>query len=174
MDNLILLHTHSIMAFILVTTQAGMLIFLMRLRESTQIRRWMIANYIASVVWQADQTIRFSLNPHVEGTLLYKLETVLIYSPALALLMLTYFQILYLFLYQPYEKERKRMVRIVIPIAVVLIGFNAWNEFANNSNLLVFQATSLTGAVKHDTDIGPCDAYIKSASSLLRSPANPA
>ena len=142
MDQLILLHTHSIMAFILATTQFGMLIYLLKLEKATKIRKWMIINYLASVIWQVDQTIRFSLHPSVQGSLVYKLETVLIYSPALALLVLSYFQILYLFLYQPYERERRIMVRIVVPVAIGLVCFNAWNEFANNSNLFVFQVTS--------------------------------
>ena len=137
MDQLILLHTHSIMAFILATTQFGMLIYLLKLENATKIRKWMIINYLASVIWQVDQTIRFSLHPSVQGSLVYKLETVLIYSPALALLVLSYFQILYLFLYQPYERERRIMVRIVVPVAIGLVGFNAWNEFANNSNLFL-------------------------------------
>jgi len=130
------------MAFILATTQFGMLVFLLRLKQPTQIRKWMIINYLASVIWQVDQTIRFSLAPSVQGSLLYKIETVLIYSPALALLVLSYFQILYLFLYQPYEKERRLMVKIVVPVAIGLVCLNAWNEFANNSNLFVFQVTS--------------------------------
>ena len=142
MNNLLLLHTHSIMAFILATTQIGMFVYLYQLPHRTTIRRWMMANYAASIVWQLDQTVRFSLNPSVEGTLAYKLETVFVYSPALAMLMLTYFQILYLFLNQPFEAERRIMVRIVIPAAIALVGVNAWNEFANNSNLFVFQATS--------------------------------
>jgi two-component system, NtrC family, sensor kinase len=130
------------MAFILATTQLGMLLFLIRLRNNTAIRRWMIINYAASVVWQADQTVRFSLHPSVQNTLLYKLETVFIYSPALAVLVLSYLQILYLFLHQPYEKERRNMVRIVVPVVAGLVGINAWNEFANGGNLLVFQGTS--------------------------------
>lgn len=142
MDQPILLHTHSIMAFILATTQFGMLVFLLKLKQPTRIRKWMIINYLASVIWQVDQTIRFSLAPSAQGSLLYKIETVLVYSPALALLVLSYFQILYLFLYQPYEKERRLMVKIVVPVAIGLVGFNAWNEFANNSNLFVFQVTS--------------------------------
>ncbi len=139
---LILLHTHSIMAFILATTQVGMLTYLLRLRHKTLIRRWMIANYVASIVWQLDQTVRFSLHPSATGSLPYKLETVFVYSPALALLMLTYFQLLYLFLDQPLERERRIMVRIVIPIAVSLVALNAWNEFGNNSNLFLFQLLS--------------------------------
>ena len=142
MSNVILLHTHSIMAFILAITQIGMLLYLVRLKNDTSIRRWMIINYLASVIWQIDQTIRFSLHPNLVRALFYKLETVLIYSPALAILTLSYFQILYLFLYNSYEKERKIMVRIVVPIALTFVGFNAWNEFENNSNLLVFQASS--------------------------------
>lgn len=142
MDKLILLHTHSIMAFILATTQFGMLLFLLRLKQKTHIRKWMIINYIASIVWQVDQTIRFSLAPSVQGSLIYKIETVLIYSPALAILVLSYFQILYLFLHQPYEKERRWMVRIVVPVAIGLVALNAWNEFVNDSNLFVFQVTS--------------------------------
>lgn len=158
MNDLILLHTHSILAFILALTQIGMLIYLFGLKEDTRIRRWMIINYIASVIWQVDQTIRFSIHPGVEKALFYKLETTLIYSPALAILTLSYFQILYLFLYQPYERERKIMVRIVIPIAISLVAFNAWNEFFNNSNLLVFQAASFVYGVAHQY-LGTCAQY---------------
>ncbi len=142
MNDLILLHTHSIIAFILAMTQIGMLIYLFGLKEKTVIRRWMIINYVASVIWQVDQTIRFSIHPSVSKTLFYKLETILIYSPALAILTLSYFQILYLFLYQPYERERKLMVRIVIPVAISFVAFNAWNEFFNDSHQLVFQGAS--------------------------------
>jgi len=143
MDKFILLHTLSIMAFILAITQFGMLIYLLRLRDNTQIRRWMIVNYSASVIWQVDQMIRGSLHPSVIGTMAYKIETVLVYSPALALLVLSYLQILYLFLYQPYEKERHLMEKIVVPVVIGLVALNAWNEFGNNSNFFVFQVTSL-------------------------------
>ena len=142
MSSWILLHTHSVMAFIMVATQLGMLLFLLNSSEQIQVRRWMIINYFASTVWYLDQLFRFSLYPGVEGGLIYKLETIFIYTPALAAMLLANFQIYYLFIESRFEKERKRMEKLVIPLALLLVIAIAWNELNNESNLLMFQAIS--------------------------------
>ena len=142
MSSWILLHTHSVMAFIMVATQLGMLLFLLNSSEQIQVRRWMIINYFASTVWYLDQLFRFSLYPGIEAGLLYKLETIFIYSPALAAMLLANFQIYYLFIESRFEKERKRMAKLVIPLAFLLVIAIAWNELKNDSNQLMFQAIS--------------------------------
>ena len=142
MSSWILLHTHSVMAFIMVATQLGMLLFLLNSSEQIPVRRWMIINYFASTVWYLDQLFRFSLYPGIEAGLLYKLETIFIYSPALAAMLLANFQIYYLFIESRFEKERKRMAKLVIPLALLLVIAIAWNELKNDSNQLMFQAIS--------------------------------
>lgn len=130
------------MAFIMVATQLGMLLFLLNSSEQIPVRRWMIINYFASTVWYLDQLFRFSLYPGIEAGLLYKLETIFIYSPALAAMLLANFQIYYLFIESRFEKERKRMAKLVIPLALLLVIAIAWNELKNDSNQLMFQAIS--------------------------------
>jgi len=142
MPSWILLHTHSVMAFIMVATQIGMLLFLVLSKEKTAVKRWMTLNYLASSVWYIDQMIRFSLYPGTEGSVIYKLETILIYSPSLALLMLSNFQIYYLFIQSSFEKERKIMLQLALPFAALLVGALTWNELANDSNVFYFQAIS--------------------------------
>ena len=142
MSSWILLHTHSVMAFIMVATQLGMLLFLLNSSEQIPVRRWMIINYFASTVWYLDQLFRFSLYPGIEAGLLYKLETIFIYSPALAAMLLANFQIYYLFIESRFEKERKQMAKLVIPLALLLVIAIAWNELKNDSNQLMFQAIS--------------------------------
>ena len=142
MSSWILLHTHSVMAFIMVATQLGMLLFLLNSSEQIPVSRWMIINYFASTVWYLDQLFRFSLYPGIEAGLLYKLETIFIYTPALAAMLLANFQIYYLFIESRFEKERKRMAKLVIPLALLLVIAIAWNELKNDSNQLMFQAIS--------------------------------
>ena len=142
MSSWFLLHTHSLMAFIMVATQLGMLLFLLNSSEQIPVRRWMIINYFASTVWYLDQLFRFSLYPGIEAGLLYKLETIFIYTPALAAMLLANFQIYYLFIESRFEKERKRMAKLVIPLALLLVIAIAWNELKNDSNQLMFQAIS--------------------------------
>ncbi|MEI6882271.1 MAG: ATP-binding protein [Bacteroidota bacterium] len=142
MSSWFLLHTHSLMAFIMVATQLGMLLFLLNSSDQIPVRRWMVINYFASTVWYLDQIFRFSLYPGTEGGLIYKLETIFVYTPALAAMLLANFQIYYLFIESKFEKERKWMEKLVIPFALLMIAAIAWNELKNESNLLVFQAIS--------------------------------
>jgi len=138
-----LLHTHSIMAFIICITQVGMLIFLVKSKKDVPIRKWMIINYTSSSIWYLDQIFRFSIVPGMQKDwLLYKLETVFIYSPAFAMLMIANFQVYYLFLRPMFEKERKLFVAMIVPLMLLFVGVNAWNEFANDSDIYTFQIIS--------------------------------
>lgn len=138
-----LLHTHSIMAFIICITQVGMLAFLIRVKKDIPIRKWMIINYTSSSIWYFDQIFRFSIVPGAQKDwLLYKLETVFIYSPAFAMLMIANFQVYYLFLRPMFERERKLFIAITVPMVLLFVGVNAWNEFANESDIYTFQLIS--------------------------------
>ncbi len=142
MHSWILLHTHSVIAFIIAVTQLGMTWFLIKSRARISIRKWLILNYVASSLWYLDQLVRFSLYPGTEGSWLYKLETVFIYGPVLVAQMLANLQIYYQFIEPRFDKERRGMMILMVPFSVFLLGVIGWNEFYNQSNFYVFQVVS--------------------------------
>jgi HAMP domain-containing protein len=142
MNSWILLHTHSVIAFIIAVTQLGMTWFLLKSRAKIPIRKWLILNYIASSIWYLDQMIRFSLYPGTEGSLFYKIETVFLYGPVLVAQMLANLQIYYQFIEPKFDRERKWVMIILVPFSVFLVALIGWNEFYNNSDTYVFQVTS--------------------------------
>jgi signal transduction histidine kinase len=147
MPSWILLHTHSVIALIIGATQLGMLWILLKQGKNIPIRRWIITNYLAAIIWYFDQVVRFSLLPGTEGSLIYKLETIFIYSPSLALVMLANVQAYYLFIESTFEKERKQLLRWYLPIGLLFVGANVWNEMFNKSNVYVFQLISFLWGV---------------------------
>jgi len=142
MHSWILLHTHSVIAFIIAVTQLGMTWFLIKSRARISIRKWLILNYIASSLWYLDQLVRFSLYPGTEGSWLYKLETVLIYGPVLVAQMLANLQIYYQFIEPKFDNERRWVMMLMVPFSIFLLGVFGWNEFYNQSDLYVFQVVS--------------------------------
>lgn len=170
MSHWILLHTHSIMAFIIAITQIGMWFFLIRSKKNIPIRRWMIFNYTSSSIWYLDQMIRFSIYPGAEGSLFYKLETVFLYSPAFAMLMIANFQVYHLFLRPLFEQERRWLLRMAIPLLLVFMGANAWNEFFNQSDLKGFQIISFTWGII--TNIGTLIIAVRKATVLGKEDRN--
>lgn len=142
MPSWILLHTHSVMALIIGSTQWGMLWFLLKSKNNIPVRKWITLNYLASTIWYIDQMIRFSLYPGTEGSIFYKLETVLIYSPALGLLMLANLHTYYLFIENTFERARERLLRSTLLILSIFVAANAWNEFFNHSDVKTFQIIS--------------------------------
>lgn len=142
MHSWILLHTHSVIAFIIAVTQLGMTWFLIKSRARISIRKWLILNYIASSLWYLDQLVRFSLYPGTEGSWLYKLETVLIYGPVLVAQMLANLQIYYQFIEPKFDNERRWVMMLIVPFSIFLLGVFGWNEFYNQSDLYVFQVVS--------------------------------
>lgn len=142
MPSWILLHTHSVMAFIIGVSQFGMFWFLMKADQSFPARKWMRLNYIASAIWYFDQMVRFSLYPGKEGSFFYKIETVFLYAPVLIMQMFANVQINYLFIESRFEKERKIINIILVFLSVGLLGSITWNEMYNNSNFFIFQLIS--------------------------------
>lgn len=142
MHSWILLHTHSVIAFIIAVTQLGMTWFLIKSRARISIQKWLILNYIASSLWYLDQLVRFSLYPGTEGSWLYKFETVLIYGPVLVAQMLANLQIYYQFIEPKFDNERRWVMMLMVPFSIFLLGVFGWNEFYNQSDLYVFQVVS--------------------------------
>ena len=102
-----LLHTHSIMSFIMFIVKVGIFIFIYRIRLQVPIGRLMCVYYLSLAVWQLDQTFRFSLHPQSVGTPLYQYITVFVFSISFGLVEVTYLQFLYKFLYHPFKRESK-------------------------------------------------------------------
>lgn len=142
MNSWILLHTHSVMAYIIGVTQIGMFYFLMKSRDNLPVLRFLKINYFASFLWYLDQMIRFSLYPGTEGSFLYKIETIVVYGPVIIVQMYANFNIFYLFLEEKFPKERRIVNLLFIPFAIVLEGGIAWNEIYNDSHVLTFQTIS--------------------------------
>lgn len=147
MHSWILLHTHSVIAFIITVTQISMLWFLLKSRAVIPIRRWLVLNYVASATWYLDQTIRFSLYPGTEGSWVYKFETVFIYGPVLVAQMLANLQIYYLFIESRFERERSIVLKLMVPFSIVLLGLFGWNEYFNNSDTQTFQVISFVWGI---------------------------
>jgi len=142
MNSWILLHTHSVMAYIIGVTQIGMFYFLMKSRDKVPVLRFLKINYFASFLWYLDQMIRFSLYPGTEGSFLYKIETIFVYGPVIIVQMYANFNIFYLFLEEKFPTERRIVNLLFIPFAIVLEGGIAWNEIYNDSHVLTFQTIS--------------------------------
>lgn len=147
MPSWILLHTHSVIAFIIAVTQLGMTWFLFKSRARIPIRKWLILNYIASSIWYLDQMVRFSLYPGTEGSLVYKIETVFLYAPVLVAQMLANLQIYYQFIEAKFDRERKLVMKLMVPFSIFLVALIGWNEFYNNSDTYVFQVISFVWGI---------------------------
>ncbi len=147
MPSWILLHTHSVIAFIIALSQIGMLIFLMNLKTDFPVLRWLKLNYFASPIWYLDQMVRFSMYPGTEGSLFYKIETIFLYGPVLIFQMYANVQIAYLFIESKFEKERKFILKLLVTLSLILIGSLIWNELFNKSNFDVFQAISFVWGI---------------------------
>ena len=147
MNSWILLHTHSVIAFIIAVTQLGMTWFLFKSRARIPIRKWLILNYIASSIWYLDQMVRFSLYPGTEGSWVYKIETVFLYGPVLVAQMLANLQIYYQFIEAKFDMERKLVMKLMVPFSIFLVALIGWNEFYNNSDIYVFQVVSFVWGI---------------------------
>ncbi len=147
MNSWILLHTHSVIAFIIAVTQFGMTWFLFKSRARIPIRKWLILNYIASSIWYLDQMVRFSLYPGTEGSWFYKIETVFLYGPVLVAQTLANLQIYYQFIEAKFDMERKLVMKLMVPFSIFLVALIGWNEFYNNSDIYVFQVVSFVWGI---------------------------
>lgn len=137
----VLLHTHSVMAYILVLVSISMYIYLIRLKVDAPGKRWFTIFYVSQIVWQLGDMIRYSVHPVYVGTLPYQLQIILMFVPALGLVEIAYLQFLYQFVQPAFDRERKVVFYVMVAYVVVLMAFNTWNEFYNHSDLLLMQAS---------------------------------
>jgi signal transduction histidine kinase len=144
MDNPIILHTHTIMALLLLLLVGGMYLYLYNLKSDSQSKKWFQVFYLAQILWQLSDMFRYSLNPMLIGSLGYKLSVVLVTIPALSILQIAYSQFLYQFLDDPFKKERKVVLYLMISISLGACVINFWNEFYNNSTIEVLHLIGFT------------------------------
>ena len=144
MSNYIVLHTHSVMALLLLLLSGKMYLYLSESKGETLGKKWFQVFYFAEVFWQTSDTIRYSLHPSYFGGLLYQTTVAFMTVPALVVLMVSFTQFLYMFLVDAFPKERKNALRIMVVVGILCIGTNIWNEFFNHSNLIVFYLTAFT------------------------------
>jgi two-component system NtrC family sensor kinase len=135
MKDLFLLHTHTVMSLLLLLFVSGMFIYINNLKTDTLITKWFRYFFLGEVLWQSSDVLRYSLHPGMIGSIFYKLEVSFWTIPALCLLEISYLQFLYLFLGNPFEKERKivKMVMYIVSGIVCILIF--WNEFLNKSDV---------------------------------------
>jgi two-component system NtrC family sensor kinase len=139
--DLILLHTHSVMAYILVLVSSSMYVYLVNLKVEAPGKQWFKIFYFSQIVWQTGDMIRYSIHPAYVGSLLYQLQIILMFVPALGLVEIAYIQFLYRFVKPAFDRERKIVFYVMIAYVVGLIAFNSWNEFYNQSHLLLMQSS---------------------------------
>lgn len=139
--NPVLLHTHSVMAYILVLVSGSMYIYLTRLKIEAPGKKWFMVFYLSQIFWQVGDMIRYSVHPVYVGTLPYQLQIILMFVPSLGLVEIAYIQFLYRFVQPAFPREQKVLLYVMIGFVLGLIVFNSWNEFYNNSDLLLMQSS---------------------------------
>ena len=139
--NPILLHTHSVMAYILLLVSSSMYVYLINLNVESPGKKWFTVFYLSQIVWQAGDMIRYSIHPAYVGSWPYQLQIILMFVPALGLVEIAYIQFLYRFVTPAFDREQKVLLYVMIAFVIGLIAFNSWNEFYNQSDLLLMQAS---------------------------------
>jgi two-component system, NtrC family, sensor kinase len=138
MDKIFLLHTHSVMSLLLFLFATGTFVFVNNLEENTPSKKWFRLLYLGNLLWQASDLLRYSLHPSMVGSLIYQLDVALWAIPSFCLLEIAYLQFLYFFVGNPFERERKIFLYISIFLSCFIIALAFWNEFYNQSNILIF------------------------------------
>jgi signal transduction histidine kinase len=144
----LLLHTHSVMAFILLLSGAAMFVHLLTLRQAVHAKKWLLGFYFGIVCWQTDNVIRYSVPLEYYGTTVYSLQTVFWLIPTLALTLVSHTQYVYRFLVDAFERERKIALWVGIALSVGELLFVAWNEWYNGSDMeLMLQSAFFYGSL---------------------------
>lgn len=141
--NPVLLHTHSVMAYILALVSGSMFVYLVNLKVDAPGKRWFTVFYLSQILWQTGDMVRYSIHPAYVGSLPYKLQVILMFVPAISIVEIAYTQFLYQFVQPAFDRERRVVLYIMSLMAVGVLGFNIWNEFYNQSNLLLMQVSIL-------------------------------
>ncbi len=130
----LILQTHSIMAFILGLTAAGMFIHLVTQKQPVKAKKWLVAFYFGLLCWQFENVIRFSLPPDYTGSFAYKLDIIFILIPALSCMLISHTQYVYRFLVPAFERESKIVLWVSVCLSIAELTFVIWNEIYNGSD----------------------------------------
>lgn len=124
-----ILHTHSVMAFILALTAAGMFFHLYRLQQPVNGKSWLMMFYFGLFCWQTENVIRYSMPASYDGTLPQSISVAAILIPSLSLTLIAHAQYVYRFLVHLYPKESRVVLKISIVLFLLEFAFVIWNEF---------------------------------------------
>ncbi len=108
----ILLHPHAVMSLILCLTVAMIILSFSRLKTKTLWTRWLVAASVGILGWQLDNVITFGLAPSYLETALWRpWELTFLYGLSSLFIVMAQVQLAYLFPENPYERERKMVLR---------------------------------------------------------------
>jgi signal transduction histidine kinase len=130
-----LLHTHTVMSLILGLTATGMFVHLIRLKQPVNAKKWLILFYLGLLVWQIENMIRYSMPLEYFVTLTYKIQTVFVLIPMIALTLIAHTQYAYRFLAATHERESKIVFWGSLLLSSGEFLFVAWNEFYNQGTM---------------------------------------
>ena len=124
-----LLHTHSVMAFILALIAAGMFTHLYRLRQPVKAKGWLMAFYLALFGWQMENLFRYSLPVSYSDTMMYKLSVVVVLVPCLTATLITHTQYVYRFMAHPWPRESRIVLWVSAGLFLLELGYVFWHQF---------------------------------------------
>ncbi|MEO8766206.1 MAG: ATP-binding protein [Ginsengibacter sp.] len=123
------------MSLILGLTATGMFVHLIRLQQPVNAKNWLILFYLGLLIWQIENMIRYSMPLEYFVTLLYRIQTVFMLIPMIALTLVAHTQYAYRFLVATHERESRIVFRISLLLSAGEFLFVAWNEFYNKGTM---------------------------------------
>lgn len=108
----ILLHPHAVMSLILCLTVSLIILAFSRLKQKTLWTRWLVAASVGILGWQLDNIITFGLYPsYLKNAIWRPWELAFLYGLSSLFLLMAQVQLAYLFPKNPFERERKIVLR---------------------------------------------------------------
>lgn len=132
-----LLHTHSVMSYILALTALGMFMHIVQLRQPVNARRWLLFFYCSLLIWQTENMFRYSSPMWYYHTSSYKFQTVFILIPAIGCTLIAHTQYAYRFLVPAFLKEARLVLKLSIAFTLSELLFVAYNEFIQDGGLAI-------------------------------------
>jgi len=130
------------MSFILGLTAAGMFFHLIKLRQPVKAKKWLIGFYLGLLIWQIENIIRYSVPVTYFDTAAYKLQTIFVLIPALAITHVSHAQFAYHFLVATHERERKVVLWVSSAFWFMELCFVIWNEVYYKGGMAIMFITA--------------------------------
>ncbi len=109
----LLLHPHAVMSLILCLTVGLIILSFSRLKVQVPWTRWLVAASVGILGWQLDNVITFGLHPtYLETVEWRKWELIFLYAISSLFILIAQVQLAYLFPENPYERERRMVLRV--------------------------------------------------------------